>query len=166
MITNSGNCFLMNLKDHLADMFRYNEAANIKLLTRILQLPDATECTRLFSHLVNCQFKWLARIRQLPGYHELSWWDPVYPGSELEHQWRKSIARWLAYLETTSDEELEQEVQYRGDEGMFAATPKDIALQLNYHSIHHRAQMQLIIRSQGLEPDFLDYIGTKFRKLG
>jgi len=48
---------------------------------------------------------------------------------------------------------------------MFAATIKDIALQLNYHSIHHRAQMQTIIRSQGLEPEFVDYIGTKYRRV-
>ncbi|MBP9221492.1 MAG: hypothetical protein KBF42_08910 [Chitinophagales bacterium] len=36
-------------------------------------------------------------------------------------------------------------------------------LQLNYHSIHHRAQMQMLIRQQGLVPDFVDYIGTKYR---
>jgi len=43
---------------------------------------------------------------------------------------------------------------------------KDIALQLNYHSIHHRAQIQTIIRQQGMEPDFVDYIGTKYKRLG
>jgi uncharacterized damage-inducible protein DinB len=155
----------MKMKEHLADTFRYNETANTRLLAKILQLPDPGECIRLFSHLINCQYKWLARIRQTPGYHELSWWDPIYTSDQLEHQWRKSVALWLSYLEITSDDELEKEVQYRGDEGIFAATPKDIALQLNYHSIHHRAQMQLVIRSQGLEPEFLDYIGTKYRKL-
>ena len=41
----------------------------------------------------------------------------------------------------------------------------DIALQLNYHSIHHRAQMQMLIRQQGIEPDFIDYIGTKYKKV-
>lgn len=43
------------------------------------------------------------------------------------------------------------------DGGEWTAQLKDIALQLNYHSIHHRAQ--------GLEPDFVDYIGTVYRKL-
>jgi len=64
------------------------------------------------------------------------------------------------------EEELSTEVTFTGfDGGLYAATPKDIALQLNYHSIHHRAQMQTIIRKQGVEPDFVDYIGTKYRKL-
>ena len=65
-----------------------------------------------------------------------------------------------------TDEEISQEVSFIGfDGGVYAATPKDIALQLNYHSIHHRAQIQTIIRHQGIEPDFIDYIGTKYRKL-
>jgi len=58
------------------------------------------------------------------------------------------------------------EVEFTGyDGGRWAARLIDIALQLNYHSIHHRAQMQVLIRQQGLEPDFIDYIGTKYRKL-
>jgi uncharacterized damage-inducible protein DinB len=153
------------MKDHLSDTFRYNNTANLKLLQKISQLPDKQECIRLFSHLINCQYKWMARIRQTPGYFELSWWEPLYEQEQLAHQWHKSLQLWLEYLDATPDEVLETEVQYKGDGGMFAATPKDIALQLNYHSIHHRAQMQGIIRAQGLEPDFLDYIGTKYRKL-
>ena len=42
----------------------------------------------------------------------------------------------------------------------------DIARQLNFHSIHHRAQIQMLIRAQGIEPDFVDYIGTRYRRLG
>ena len=41
----------------------------------------------------------------------------------------------------------------------------DITLQLNYHSIHHRAKMQMLIRQQGIEPDFIDYIRTKYQKI-
>jgi uncharacterized damage-inducible protein DinB len=58
------------------------------------------------------------------------------------------------------------EITFTGsDNTRWAATPKDIALQLNYHSIHHRAQIQSILRRQGVEPDFVDYIGTKYRKI-
>lgn len=155
----------MRMKDHLADTFRYNDSANTKLLARILQLQDRTEPVRLFSHLINCQDKWMARIKQDPGSAEMSWWEPLYPENKLEEEWNKSVQLWLGYLDATTDEALHQEVEYPGDKGRFAATPKDIALQVNYHSIHHRAQIQTMIRQQGLEPDFLDYIGTKYRKL-
>jgi uncharacterized damage-inducible protein DinB len=38
-------------------------------------------------------------------------------------------------------------------------------MQLNSYLIHHRAQIQTILRQQGIEPDFVDYIGTRYRKL-
>lgn len=42
---------------------------------------------------------------------------------------------------------------------------RDGALQLNYHSIHHQAQIQTLLPSQGIEPDFVDYIGTRYRRI-
>ena len=85
---------------------------------------------------------------------------------ELEAEWNKSLSPWIGYINSKTDEELVTEVTFIGFDGsLYAATPKDIALQLNYHSIHHRAQIQTIIRQQGLTPDFVDYIGTKYRKL-
>ena len=96
----------------------------------------------------------------------MDWWEPVYELDKLEPQWENSVEAWKQYIEETAEELLMKEVTFIGfDGGLYAATPMDIALQLNYHSIHHRAQMQTIIRSQGLEPEFLDYIGTKYRKL-
>jgi uncharacterized damage-inducible protein DinB len=96
----------------------------------------------------------------------MDWWEPLYKLEELETEWTKSLQPWISYLENNTDEEINQEVTFIGfDGGQYAATPKDIALQLNYHSIHHRAQIQIIIRQQGLQPDFIDYIGTMYRKL-
>ncbi len=154
------------MKDYLIDTFKYNDATNKKLLTKINQLSDKKESIRLFSHLINCQYKWMARIVQQPNAQEMSWWEPVYDFDKLEEQWNKSLQIWIVYINSKTDGELSTEVQFIGfDGGLFAATPMDIALQLNYHSIHHRAQIQTIIREQGIEPDFIDYIGTKYRKI-
>ena len=118
------------------------------------------------SHLVNSQLKWLARINQTPNAPQMSWWEPVYKLDELAEKWRQSVAQWIALLEGKTEEEIIQVVRFIGfDGGHWEAKLVDIALQLNYHSIHHRAQMQTIIRQQGLEPDFLDYIGTVYRKI-
>jgi uncharacterized damage-inducible protein DinB len=101
-----------------------------------------------------------------PAAPAMSWWDPLYPLNQLENEWDKSLKLWLDYIDAKTDEELATEVTFVGLDGSWwAATPQDIALQLNYHSIHHRAQIQTIIREQGIEPDFVDYIGTKYRKL-
>ena len=156
----------MQMKDYLIETFHFNDVTNKKLISKFYLFIQNTECIKLFSHLINCQYKWMARIEQDPKAQEMSWWDPVYKLQELEPEWTKSLAIWTDYITSKTDEELVTEVKFVGfDGGIWAASPKDIALQLNYHSIHHRAQIQTLIRQQGIEPDFVDYIGTKYRKL-
>lgn len=152
--------------DYLLETFSYNDVTNRNLLSKIAALPDKAEAIRLFSHLINSQYKWMARITHDPAAPKMSWWEPVYAEDQLEKEWTKSLGLWINYLKSKTEVEINSEVTFVGfDGGKWAATPKDIALQLNYHSIHHRAQIQMLIRNQGLEPDFIDYIGTKYRKL-
>lgn len=151
---------------YLLDTFHYNDLANKKQLIQIAQLKDKTEAIKLYSHLVNSQYKWMARIMQEPAASSMSWWEPVYQEEELYAEWKKSLVPWIDYINSKTEAEIKEEVIFSGyDGGKWAATPLDIMLQLNYHSIYHRAQIQTIIRQQGIEPDFVDYIGTKYRKL-
>lgn len=157
---------MMEMKQYLIDTFKFNDLMNTRLLAKIKALPDQQQCIRFFSHLINSQNKWMARIIQYPQDPKRDWWEPVYALDELESEWRKSLQVWLDFIGSKSEEELFAEVKFIGyDGGHWACKLKDIALQLNYHSIHHRAQMQLLIRQQGLEPDFVDYIGTVYRKI-
>lgn len=156
----------MILKDYLIDFFYYNDSTNRELLSRIAELKDKEESIKLFSHLINSQYKWMARIKQDPAAKEMSWWEPAYNFENLADKWAVTLSLWIDFINSKTEEELLTEVTFTGfDGGMWAATAKDIALQLNYHSIHHRAQIQTILRAQGVEPDFVDYIGTKYRKL-
>ncbi|MEO8763702.1 MAG: DinB family protein [Ginsengibacter sp.] len=156
----------MYIKDHLIEAFKFNDVANKKLLVKIKALDDTEGSVRLFSHLINTQKKWMMAIMQDPSYKNRNWWDPVYCLERLEEEWDGSTAFWLNYISGKTDEELLTEsvrVDFEGS--LWVAILKDIILQLNYHSIHHRAQIQVMIRQQGIEPDFLDYIGTKVRKM-
>ena len=157
----------MDMRRDLIATFQFNDRANKQALAKMRQLPDKHECVRLFSHLVNSQNKWLARIVQYPADPQLSWWDPLYELDALEPRWDESLRQWLDFLETRSEAKLLEDVKFVGyDKATWAAKAADIARQLNYHSIHHRAQIQMLIRAQGLEPDFVDYIGTRYRRLG
>jgi len=157
----------MLLNTYLEETFYYNDATNRKLLGNIKLLAEPAEAIKLFSHLINCQYKWMARVMQNPAAPAMSWWEPVYKFDDLEAEWSASLAPWITYIRQKTEEELSAEVTFIGFDGsVWAATPKDIALQLNYHSIHHRAQIQTILRQQGVEPEFVDYIGTKYRKIG
>lgn len=156
----------MQWKHYIIETFQFNDQANKRLLEKIKAMPDKEQAIKFLSHLINSQYKWMARIKQDPVVDRMDWWNPIYELAEIEYHWNKSLSLWIDYIHESTDEELLTEVTFPGyDGGMFAATPKDIAIQLNYHSIHHRAQVQSLIRQQGLEPDFLDYIGTRYRKL-
>lgn len=154
------------MKTYLLDTFAFNLATNLQLLDKIALLPAPEEAIRHMSHLVNCQYKWMARLRQDPKAAEMSWWEPTYPLERLAHEWQASTALWTDYIASLSEEELKAEASYTGyDGGTWASKPLDIALQLCYHAIHHRAQIQLFLRQQDIDPDFVDYIGTKQKKI-
>ena len=156
----------MQMKQYIIDTFRYNDDANKLTLGKMRELSDKDESIRLFSHLINSMNKWLGRIRSSPGYKELDWFQPVYAFDELEPKWNECLETWIEFVDSKSEEELDDDVEFIGFDGHdFAARLSDIALQLNYHSIHHRAQIQMLIRAQGVEPQFVDYIGTKYRRL-
>jgi len=156
----------MEMKSYLIETFNWNDKANRQILGKIRQLPSQEESIKFFSHLINSQIKWLKRIEDFPKDPNLDWWKPLYKPDDLEPEWEKSLKAWLDLLALKTEEELYQDVKWVGfDGGVYTGALKDIALQLNYHSIHHRAQIQSIIRKQGLEPDFVDYIGTVYRKL-
>ena len=157
----------MELKEYLIDTFLFNDRSNKMVLEKIKQLPDKTDAIRFFSHLINSQNKWLKRIEVYPQDSKMDWWEPTYTLEELESKWNESLQRWINFLNSLSENDLYEERKFIGYDGAHWSVPlKDIALQLNYHSIHHRAQIQTIIRKQGMEPDFVDYIGTKYKRLG
>lgn len=154
------------MRDHLIDSFLFNDGANKNMLKKINGLPDRDGCIKFFSHLINSQNKWMARILRDFSSPQMSWWDPVYPLEQLEEKWNDSLATWINLLQSKTEKEIFEEIEFTGyDGGKWKVRLVDIALQLNYHSIHHRAQMQMLIRQQGIEPDFIDYIGTKYQKI-
>jgi len=144
----------------------FNDKANRKILEKIKKLPEKGECIKLFSHLINCMNKWMAGIKNEHYDSLLEWWHPVYPLERLENEWQKCLQLWLDYLNDKSDEDINTEVilnNFSG--GNWTVKPLDIALQLNYHSIHHRGQIQYIIHKQGLKPGYIEYIDDKYRKV-
>ena len=154
------------MKQYLIDTFRFNDFANRNMIKKIGELKEQDESIRYISHLINSQIKWLARINEFPNNPNLDWWLPLYTLEELEIAWEKSVNAWITFIESKTEDELFEGAKFVGWDGTHWSAPlKDIALQLNYHSFHHRAQIQVIIRSQGVEPDFIDYIGTKYTKL-
>ena len=157
----------MVMKNFLIEMFGMNQEANLKMVSAIKKIPSQEEPLKLLSHLANCQYKWLDRINVFPEDSKLDWWEPVFAIEELPEHIVQSTQQWVIYLSGLDEDELEAIKNYVGYDGTtWEAKLKDIVLQLIFHSFHHRAQIQMMIRAQGYRPGFIDYIGTRQKKTG
>lgn len=150
-------------------MFAFNQTANVEMAASVAKMQYPDKAIELLSHLVNSQDKWLRRITVFPANpnNELDWWLPTYALSELSGHFDRSTRAWLDYLNGLSEEEILSEVSFRGrDDAEWRSPLKDIALQLIFHSFHHRAQIQMLLREEGITPEFIDYIGSKYYRVG
>lgn len=151
------------MKTHLIDSLKYNDWANQKLLSVIKQLPNKEESITLFSHLINAQDKWYNRITNQQNDQSLSWSTPVFLLEELEERWENSVTVWIELINSKTEFELQENVIFtRASDGkQMGIKLVDLVLQLNYHSIHHRAQINKLMSRQGITPPATDYIFTK-----
>jgi uncharacterized damage-inducible protein DinB len=152
------------MKQYLIDTFKFNDYANKTVLQAIKKMSEPEKAVYLFSHLINSQNKWMAGIMNKPNLTEYEWFKPVYKLDELEAKWEESLNTWLNFLEGKSEDDLEQEIIYEFAKGKIGAKIIDTALQLNYHSIHHRAQIATLLRQQNIAPPFVDYIGRVLKR--
>jgi uncharacterized damage-inducible protein DinB len=155
------------MKQYLIDFFKYNDWANKRLLKSIKQLPEKDESIKLFSHFIYSLQKWMNRITNEKDDTAFSWMGPEFPLEQLESIWTENVNVWIKYLEKIDDSELEIDIIFQPTDRnrKYSAKIRDVSLQLNYHCIHHRAQILRIIRQQGQTPPSTDYILTVLKEL-
>lgn len=155
------------MKEYLIDFFKYNDWANRQLLDTIKQLQDTEGSVKLYSHLILAQDKWLNRILNTKDDNSLAWMTPVITMNDLGQMWHNSVNKWIDLIVSKTEEQLLEEIIFnRANDGRKMCIKLiDLVLQLNYHSIHHRAQINKLISAQGITPPATDYIYTKLREL-
>ena len=157
---------LLPMKAHLLEMFAFNQRANERMIDLLGELQNPQAVVRLLGHLIHSQNKWLARIRSYPESVDMDWWEPTLPAAELKDSLARSTQAWLEFLQNKTEEELTSEIRFHASNGSeWVCVLQDIALQLIFHSFHHRAQMQTLLRAEGSTPPFIDYIGEKYRRV-
>ena len=155
------------MKQYLLDFFKYNDVSNVTLLASIKKLPEKKDSLKLFSHLITTQNKWFNRISKEVGDSHHEWFGTVFTTEQAEVEWTKSINKWIVIIENATEPGLEEFVRFKRqtDGKEMGISLKDLSLQLNYHSIHHRAQINTLISKQGIKPPATDYIFTKLMEM-
>jgi len=79
--------------------------------------------------------------------------------SELAEHIEEVHATWSDYLARISEEEIASSFEYRSTEGIrYRNTVEDILTQLHGHSLYHRGQIAMLLRSAGVEPPATDFV--------
>jgi uncharacterized damage-inducible protein DinB len=148
------------MKQYLIDTFRFNDWANERTLSAMEKMTDNKESVNLFSHIIRAQNKWMKRVENDPSEVEIKWFDTPYEFEELADEWNASLNDWLKFLSGLDEAGLNEQILFvpQPDEPSGKSKLLDVVLQLNYHSILHRAQICLRLYDQGVEPPHVDYI--------
>jgi uncharacterized damage-inducible protein DinB len=148
------------VKVFINQLFDYNFYCNKKLIEACNTMEKVpAKSMELFSHVLNAHHIWNARaLGKTPHYgvfelHEVKAWGDIH----YENQ-RASFE-----IITNADiDDFEKRIDYENSEGrLFTDTLKDILFHIVNHSTHHRGQISMDFRANGLEPIPLDYIYYK-----
>jgi uncharacterized damage-inducible protein DinB len=155
------------VKEYLLNTFRYNDWANKQLLDAVNTLSEKEDAIKLFSHLITAQDKWFNRIVKEKDDSAFAWSEPVFPEQDLAERWQQSVAKWIQFVENHTESELEKDIIFSrvSDGKSMSVSIKDVMLQLNYHAIHHRAQINTLLSKQGVKVPATDYVFTALKEM-
>jgi uncharacterized damage-inducible protein DinB len=144
--------------------FEYEQDSNAKVLASLQAvpdtlrvLPDFQKAVNLMAHLVAARNMWLYRLGH--GTQPPDLFPDATPITDLPQLIAAMESAWSLYFQNLTDAELERSFAYQSYDGpRFRNTIEDVLTQLYGHSLYHRGQIALILRSIGAEPAPTDFI--------
>ncbi|HET8735728.1 MAG TPA: DinB family protein [Pricia sp.] len=146
------------MKSFFDQLYDYNFHCNKSLIAAFDTLDTVPEkSARLLSHILDAHHIWNARIRgQKPEFgvwqmHEIGALGDIHYENQRD-----------SFEIISNTEDFEQRIDYENTEGRrFTNTLQDVLFHVINHSAHHRGQVAMDFRANGLEPLSSDYIHFK-----
>ena len=144
--------------------FAYEKDSDAKVLASLQAvadplrvMPQYQKAVDLLAHLVAARNMWLYRLGHGSKPPEL--FPLETPLANLPKLLAEMENAWSSYFESLTDEEIERVFEYQSYDGpRFRNTVDDVLTQLYGHSLYHRGQIAMILRSIGAEPAATDFI--------
>jgi len=144
--------------------FEYEQDSNAKVLASLQAvadplrgLPQFQKAVDLLAHLVAARNMWLYRLGY--GSQPLELFPAETPLTSLPQLLDQMHAAWRRYFESLTDGEIARLFDYQSFDGEpFRNTVEDVLTQLYGHSLYHRGQIAMLLRSIGAEPAATDFI--------
>lgn len=144
--------------------FEYEKDSHAKVLASLKAVPDELRASKSFrkavdlmAHLAAARRMWLFRFGVTGQPVEL--FPQGLELAELPALIDKMQREWSSYLQGIDETELARVFEYQSYEGdRFRNSVEDILTQLFGHSLYHRGQIALLLRSIGAEPAVTDFV--------
>ena len=147
----------MDLVQRLQRWFAYDDWANREALAslRAAAAPQA-RALQVMAHTVAAEALWLDRLRRAPPRL------PVWPDLDADGCARHLEAlrtEWHEHLGSLDERRLRAEVEYTNSQGQrWRNTVDDVLMHVLLHAAQHRGQVALLLRQNGAEPAYTDFI--------
>ncbi|HXG93338.1 MAG TPA: DinB family protein [Blastocatellia bacterium] len=146
-------------------LFDYEKDAHSKVLASLRAaandkqfLPEFHKAVELFGHIVAARRLWLYRFGKL-SEEPREFFPNGLSLDALEKSIEETQSLWAKYFELLDEAELARVFEYRSLEGpRFRNSIEDVLIQLFGHSLYHRGQIAMLLRSCGAEPATTDFV--------
>lgn len=149
----------MNERQKLQHLFQFDLWCNRKLAEILNSDHDFGEkpaCVAFLSHVISAQQIWFNRVI---GFEpdSIDIWEE-FSTDELAARAKKVQHKWLDLI-GDHEVDLDTAIYYTNSKGMeYRNLLWQICHHLIIHGQHHRAQISLLLRKDGIEPPETDYI--------
>ncbi|MEJ2585705.1 MAG: DinB family protein [Robiginitalea sp.] len=143
------------MRAFLQQLFDYNYYCNKKIIEACSKTGNPPDKTReLFSHILNAHHLWNARI--IGETPKFGVWESHAPDAWQDIHYENQRNSFGIITNTAT---FDKRIVYENTEGhSFSNSLQDILFHIVNHSTHHRGQISVDFRANGLEPPIMDYI--------
>jgi uncharacterized damage-inducible protein DinB len=154
-----------NVAERYRRWFEYEKDSDAKVLaalkaarTRARKMKAFRKAMEMAGHIAAARGIWLFRLgaaREPPT----DFFPRGLTLAELSRRMEKMHAAWSDYLAGIGEKKIASSFEYRSTEGIrYRNTVEDILTQLHGHSLYHRGQIAMLLRSAGVEPPATDFV--------
>lgn len=140
------------------ELFDYNFYCNKKLIEGCNSMENVPERTiALFSHILNAHHIWNTRLLAVKREFDVFQIHPLTDWEDIHYDNQRNTFDMI-----TNTDRFDKRLDYETTAGkLYSNTVQEVLFHIINHSTHHRGQIAVDFRNNGIEPLALDYIFYK-----
>jgi uncharacterized damage-inducible protein DinB len=149
---------ISDMLEYFRKLFEFDAWANRRSVQAIASTPVLDPLAlKMLAHVLAAQDLWLKRLRaqDYSGFNPF----PDHPLETVRARIEDFAHDWTAFFATIKPDRIDQSLQFKDTQGgTYRTLVRDVLTQLFGHGVHHRGQINMLLRKAGSKPPAVDYI--------